>query len=227
MKDFRYKKAFSLAEVLIVIVILGIVMAMITGVINVQGSKTSHIALKRVYYGLTNTLEDVVNNSFFYTPDDDNPMILETPNTRMKSSVARILEIDESELNDDKTNWLCHTIAKKIQLRQDNCSACSTKRSLSFITSDRTAVFGLCGAPEDLDSIFIYVNSDKFPDKYGTVIEQADIDTIHQAIEEDTDDNAYELKIKTTGIILPGDERAKKILRNEKITKKTNPADGN
>ena len=215
MKNFYFKKAFSFAETLIVIVILGVIGALILRTLTFEQSKTSVIALKKIYYALTNTMEDVVNNSFFYTYNPDIPRILETPNTDRKDDVAKILELPKDEAAKlNEKNWLCFTIKNRMQIKETNCASCSEPSDLSFVTPDNTAVFGLCGNPSKIKYVYIYTDKKKYKgDIYNAVSEGV----IPDLVENDKDNNAYRFQIKTTGIILPDDDRAKKILLDAKI----------
>ena len=122
----NYKKAFTLSETLIVLVIIAVLAAIVTSALMTHMPKRSVLMFKKTYFGLSQALENVSNNSFFYTErNKDIPRLVGAYvgtdgklhegniNTAMTQDVEEILNLPPGTLNEN--NWLCYTMANSIK----------------------------------------------------------------------------------------------------------------
>ena len=153
----KYKKfAFTMAETLLTITILGIIAALMMRSINRINPDKDKVMFLRAFHALESAAGEVVNNTSYYDPDLIELSDLSTdplPSARVElyttESDEKPLCSTKSRYNDcnkilNKSNALCYLVAGEMSLTGVvNCAA--GEDVMNFRTGNGTCYYGLAG----------------------------------------------------------------------------------
>ncbi|MBQ4646269.1 MAG: hypothetical protein IJB79_02860 [Candidatus Gastranaerophilales bacterium] len=113
------KKVFTLAETMIVLVVIGVLSAILLPVINKAQIDKKLMKFKNAHNALYSTLGELVSSDKYYLNGD---LGIKTDGTLLKSKVS-YYGCPANLLGDDNSvKYLCETIADVIQAKSINCS---------------------------------------------------------------------------------------------------------
>ena len=171
------KKAFSLAEVLIVMVILGIIAALMTSALRSGIPDQDRLMFKKTYSDIVRATSMLANDKLFYRQDEFTKPIFQSP---VDAAHIKILA-DRDHYNLavssaaplDQKNLFCFGMAVYMgdQYYGNECLKpdCQTEAKAgenlryNFTTANGTRVYGLCGDFSDSHTIYLQVNSFSSP----------------------------------------------------------------
>lgn len=166
------KKAFTLAEVLVVIVILGIIAVLMTKAVRSGMPDQDRLMFKKTYTDIVRATSMLANDKLFYQQDEYTKPILTVP---VDDAHIKILADEDhyniatgaSPLNQD--NLFCFGMAMYMGdkysgnecLKPDCQTKTADKENLkyNFTTANGTRVYGLCGDFSASHTIYLQVNS--------------------------------------------------------------------
>lgn len=218
------KKSFTLAEVLIVLTIVGII-ATLTSAITISSiPDKSVIIFKKTYVAFNKAIFEVANNPFYY-PDlnKEFPVFSQQQNlaeevdngeTYQQRLAALWSVANPTDINDN--NYFCYAMASAFATDgETNCNACNQATpttTYNFTTLDGTAIYGLCGRFHAVQTngnvngrewhpIYMYVNAEEKDPNYQNLTF------------DDTDENtAYGQR--SIPAVMAGQQRAKNTKTN-------------
>ena len=152
----KYRKfAFTMAETLLTITILGIIAALMMRSINRVNPDKDKVMFLRAFHALEAAASNVINNTSYYDPDvialsDFSTDPLPTARVELYTTDAtQPLCSTKSRYSDcdkkiDKSNALCYLVAGEMSLTGVvNCSA--GEEIMNFRTGNGTCYYGLAG----------------------------------------------------------------------------------
>ena len=177
------KKAFTLAEVLIVLAIMGILATLVSAVTVVTMPRKADVLFKRNYASFNQAVYEVINDKYLYpNSDPDIPVLSEQKDLSGSTldSIAALFSVDKTKL--DANNYFCYAVASKMHIQEGTdteiCSGCAKYNaknpdrtqnfSENFTTADGTKFYGLCGqfhplmgVDNEYRPIYMYVEAEK------------------------------------------------------------------
>ena len=178
------KKAFTLAELLIVIVIVGFIATLTIMTLVKSTPNQQHMLFRKTYYEMSNAISLVVNDSFYYPGTDRSRPVLAAPVTNMTAIRAR----HNLSAVPDNNSILCVAMAKLVGdiqgaglcLNVSGNPGCSGGRNdaepvPNFVLSNGTKVFGLCGDFQGANNrhrVYLYTQASKADRNGGEITPQ-------------------------------------------------------
>ncbi len=165
------KRAFTLAEALIALCIIGVIVALLLRTLNRVTPNKEKVMFVKAYHALEQVVADTINDPNKYDQEyeaTENADFRHDPLSPDGSS-AYVVDVQGTEISVTAANALCAFAAEKLNIIGDvNCGN-SSRNNPNFVTSNGVIWYGLEGAISENapKEITVDVNGDEDDGEYN------------------------------------------------------------
>jgi len=159
------KKAFTLAEVLIVIVIIGIIAILMITALQGKTPDKDKLMFKKTYADISRAASEVANDMNFYNKKKKYTPILRALYDADYYKVLAQKYDPENKMVVNENNIFCFAMSVLMGDEQSGrqCNSCNENPNLNynFTTTNGTRIYGLCGpfsSKYPKHTVYLYVN---------------------------------------------------------------------
>lgn len=229
------KKAFTLAELLIVMVVIGFIATITITTAAKSVPNQQHMLFRKTFYEMSNAVSLIANDPFFYPGTDITKPVLAAPIENKAAIKARFSPSGTI----DKNSMLCFAMAQLVGdiktgglcFKKKGTPGCSGGKDdknpvPNFILSNGTKVFGLCGDFQGTNNrhrVYLYTQASKADSKgkiitSDNIVKQYDIDRSKGGDPLKWNTHIYRVWLDANGKMYPdpGDKLENLLLKDKK-----------